>query len=118
LSGSPENILRLWREKRGEEGPADLSGKLAVMLGCWTEEFNRQWYTRNTGYGIRRAGEMARCTIHDWRTCTLDGFVDDLGAVFEAKHTNAFTKSEEVLARYMPQLQHNMAVAGCERALL
>jgi predicted phage-related endonuclease len=39
-------------------------------------------------------------------------------AVWEAKHTSAFAKSEELLERYMPQLQHNMAVAGADRAVL
>jgi hypothetical protein len=39
-------------------------------------------------------------------------------AVWEAKHTSAFSKPEEILQRYMPQLQHNMAVAKAERAIL
>jgi hypothetical protein len=38
------------------------------------------------------------------------------GTVFEAKHTSAFAKSDEVLERYMPQLQHNMAVTGYQQA--
>ena len=38
--------------------------------------------------------------------------------MWEAKHTNAFATSEDVIARYMPQLQHNMAVADVERAFL
>ncbi|NTZ42129.1 YqaJ viral recombinase family protein [Altererythrobacter sp. SALINAS58] len=118
LSGSPERVLRLWREKRGEEGAEDLSDKLPVMLGCWTEVFNRQWYTRITGQKVDRIGERISCKTHAWRSCTLDGFVDEKGAGSEAKHTSAFAKPEEVLARYMPQLQHNMAVVGCERALL
>ena len=41
-----------------------------------------------------------------------------MDAVFEAKHVGAFFRPEEVLARYMPQLQHNMAVKGCELSLL
>jgi hypothetical protein len=56
--------------------------------------------------------------VHSWRGCSLDGFVEAKGAVWEAKHTNGFGKAEEILARYMPQLQHNMAVAKAERALL
>ena len=118
LSGSVDRILRLWREKRNEETPEDLSDRLAVMLGCWTEEFNRQWYTFSTGRLISRAGDNIYCTSHTWRSCTLDGFVDELGAVWEAKHTSSFAKGDEVLTRYMPQLQHNMAVARCERAVL
>lgn len=117
LSGSPERVLRLWREKRGDS-PEDLSSNIAVMLGCWTEAFNRQWYERATGQRVSREGEQVACSVHPWRGCTLDGYVEQQGAVWEAKHTSAFAKPEEVLARYMPQLQHNMAVARCDRAVL
>lgn len=48
----------------------------------------------------------------------MDGFVNELGAVWEAKHTSAFTQQDEVLERYMPQLQHNMAVVGVEKAVM
>ena len=48
--GSDEAALvRLWREKRGEAEPEDLSGNLIVQLGSATEELNRSWYERNTG---------------------------------------------------------------------
>ena len=46
LSGDDERLVRLWREKRGESPPEDLSDRLSVVLGCWTEDFNRQWYER------------------------------------------------------------------------
>jgi predicted phage-related endonuclease len=118
LSGAPELVLKLWREKRGEEAPEDLSSRLPVMLGSWTEAFNRQWYEKCTGQEVTRAGESLRCKTHSWRGCSLDGFVEAKGAVWEAKHTNGFGKGEDILARYMPQLQHNMAVAKAERALL
>jgi predicted phage-related endonuclease len=118
LSGVPERVLRLWQEKRGEVESEDLSGNLAVMLGCWTEAFNRQWYEQLTGERVTQMGDVRVCDQHEWRTATLDGYIAALGAVFEAKHTSAFAKSEELLARYMPQLQHAMAVAGCERAVL
>lgn len=38
--------------------------------------------------------------------------------IWEANHTNPLVKPENLLQRYMPQLWHNMAVAGCELALL
>ena len=38
--------------------------------------------------------------------------------MWEAKHTSAFAKPDEVLERYMPQLQHNMAVTGYQQATL
>ena len=34
-------LIRLWREKRGEVGPEDLSRNLPVQLGLVTEELNR-----------------------------------------------------------------------------
>ena len=43
---------RLWREKRGEVEPQDLSGNLIVQLGNATESLNRAWYERNTGRAI------------------------------------------------------------------
>jgi predicted phage-related endonuclease len=42
-------LLRLWREKRGEAEPEDLSGNLIVQLGVVTEDLNRHWFERNTG---------------------------------------------------------------------
>ena len=42
-------LLRLWREKRGEIEPEDLSGNLVVQLGVATEELNRRWYEASTG---------------------------------------------------------------------
>jgi predicted phage-related endonuclease len=118
LSGDPERVLRLWQEKRGEAEPEDLSGTLAVVLGCWTEEFNRQWYTKLSGNQVLDAGAQLTCSDFRWRKCTLDGVVAGSGAIFEAKHTNSFVKPEDVLERYMPQLQHNMAVAKSDRAVL
>jgi predicted phage-related endonuclease len=35
-------LLRLWREKRGEIEPEDLSGNLIVQLGTATEHLNRR----------------------------------------------------------------------------
>jgi predicted phage-related endonuclease len=42
-------LIRLWREKRGEIEPEDLSGNLIVQLGLATEDLNRRWYEANTG---------------------------------------------------------------------
>ena len=42
-------LLRLWREKRGEVEPQDLSRNLIVQLGLATEDLNRRWYESNTG---------------------------------------------------------------------
>ncbi len=118
FSGDRDKIRQLWSQKRGTSGPADLSDKLNVMLGCWTEAFNRQWYEKLTGETVVDPGSVAVCTEHWWRRCTLDGLVQSSGAVFEAKHSSAFVKVDELLERYMPQLQHNMAVSKTDRAVL
>ena len=118
LSGDAERVLRLWQEKRAEVEPEDLSDRLAVALGCWTEEFNRQWYERLSGNSVIDAGAQLTCGQFRWRKCTLDGIVEKTGAIFEAKHTNSFVKPEDALERYMPQLQHNMAVSKADRAVL
>ena len=46
-------LLRLWREKRGEVEPEDLSANLIVQLGQATEDLNRLWYKRNTGQAVK-----------------------------------------------------------------
>ena len=45
-------LIRLWREKRGEIEPEDLSGNLIVQLGLATEALNRRWYEANTGHAV------------------------------------------------------------------
>lgn len=118
LSGNTERVLHLWAEKRGEKEPDDLSSHLPVQLGCWTEPFNRQWFETLTGRRVSQAAEAKICGVHPWRRATLDGVIKATGTVWEAKHTSAFAKPDEVLERYMPQLQHNMAVTGYQQATL
>jgi predicted phage-related endonuclease len=112
-------LLRLWREKRGEEAPLDLSGVLAVQLGLVTEDLNRHWYELNSG---RRVGDVQRHVVHrtmPWMAATLDGLVKETGAVFEAKFMLPWSFSEEAAAeKHTAQLQHNMLVAGTRKSVL
>ena len=52
-------LLRLWREKRGEVDPEDLSGNLIVQLGRATEKLNRHWYQAQTGRVVTRRPKVA-----------------------------------------------------------
>src|SRR5258707_9938005 len=62
IMGGDENaLLRLWREKRGEAEPEDLSGNLIVQLGVVTEHLNRHWYERNTGHALK---DIQRRVVH------------------------------------------------------
>src|SRR5262252_8067294 len=65
-------LVRLWREKRGEAEPEDLSGNLIVQLGRATEEFNRSWYERNTGRQVRDVQRRVRHSAIPWMAATLD----------------------------------------------
>src|SRR5580704_6549737 len=111
-------LLRLWREKRGEVGPEDLSGNLIVQLGVVTEDLNRRWYESNTGHVIMDVQRQVRHPTLRWMGATLDGRVASSGAVFESKFMLPWSFSEETAAeKYMPQLQHNMWVVAARAAV-
>jgi predicted phage-related endonuclease len=112
-------LVRLWREKRGEAEPEDLSGNLVVQLGLVTEPLNRHWFERNTGHVITDVQRQVQHPVLRWMAATLDGMIEQTGAVFEAKFMLPWSFSE-VLAveKYMPQLQHNMWVINAKAAVL
>ena len=120
IMGTDESaLLRLWREKRGEAEPEDLSGNLVVQLGSVTEDLNRRWYELNTGLTVRDIQKHAKHPALRWMAATLDGVVDGTGAVFEAKFMLPWTFSEEAAAaKHMAQLQHNMWVIQSRSAVL
>src|SRR3954468_4484528 len=112
-------LVRLWREKRGDLAPEDLTDNLIVQLGSVTEELNRRWFQRNTGQGITAVQLHLQHPVIKWMAATLDGLIDPGGAVFEAKFMLPWTFSEEAAAeKHMAQLQHNMWVANARSAVL
>ena len=112
-------LLRLWQEKRGEVEPEDLSGNLIVQLGLATEALNRRWYESNTGQVLTDVQRRIRHPVLRWMAATLDGRVEDTGAVFESKFMLPWSFSEEAAGeKYMPQLQHNMWVVAARSAVL
>jgi predicted phage-related endonuclease len=112
-------LVRLWREKRGELEPEDLTDNLIVQLGSVTEELNRRWYQRNTGQVITAVQRHLQHPVIKWMAATLDGLIDPGGAVFEAKFMLPWTFSEEAaVEKHMAQLQHNMWVANARSAVL
>jgi predicted phage-related endonuclease len=112
-------LLRMWREKRGEAEPEDLSDNLIVQLGLVTEPLNRHWFERNTGYVITQVQRQVQHPVLRWMSATLDGIVEGTGAVFEAKFMLPWSFSEEAAAeKHMAQLQHNMWVTNATAAVL
>jgi predicted phage-related endonuclease len=112
-------LLRLCKEKRGEVDPEDLSGDLLVQLGSVTEELNRHWYEKNSGQVITDVQRRLFHPVHRWMAATLDGRVEAMGAVFEAKFMLPWNFSEEGAAeKHIAQLQHNMWVTASRTAVL
>jgi predicted phage-related endonuclease len=120
IMGSDEDaLIRLWQEKRGETKPRDLSGNLIVQLGIVTEKLNRRWYEANTGQVIVDIQRRIRHPAIRWMAATLDGRLQESGAVFESKFMLPWSFSEEAAAeKYMPQLQHNMWVVAARTSVL
>ena len=120
MSPDEAALIRLWKEKRGEAEPEDLSDNLIVQLGVATEALNRTWYERNAGRRRYRRSALGSapgpsCT---WRQ-PWTAFVKDPDAVFEAKFMLPWSFSEEAAAeKHMAQLQHNMWVTNARSAAL
>jgi predicted phage-related endonuclease len=120
IMGKDEDaLLRLWREKRGEIEPEDLSGNLIVQLGVATEDLNRRWYEANTGQVVTDIQKRFFHPAVQWMAATVDGRIEGGDAVFEAKFMLPWSFSEEAAAeKYMPQLQHNMWVVAARTAVV
>jgi predicted phage-related endonuclease len=112
-------LVWLWREKRGEIEPEDLSGNLIVQLGVATEALNRRWFERNTGRTLEDVQRRIRHPVLRWMGATLDGMVSETGAIFEAKFMLPWSFSEEgAVEKHMAQLQHNMWITNAKEAVL
>src|SRR6266581_377410 len=119
MGNDQDTLVRLWREKRGEAEPPDYSGNLIVQLGVATEPLNRLWYEKTTGQVIKDVQSWVRHPVIRWMVATLDGMVEQTGAVFEAKFMLPWSFSEEAAAeKHMPQVQHNMWVTNAKLAAL
>jgi len=119
MGDDQEDLIRLWREKRGEIVPQDFAQNLIVQLGTVTEGLNRTWYQRCTGQAVTDIQKRVRHPVHTWMAATLDGVVEQTGAVFEAKFMLPWAFTEEAAAdKHMAQLQHNMWVVAARSSVL
>lgn len=121
MEGDPAALIQLWKEKRGEAEPEDLSRVLPVQLGSFTEPFNVHWYELMTGRTVTSEGKRLQNPDYPFAWVTLDGLTTNAAghvAVFQAKHVNQFSKVEEIAQRYQPQVHHEMFVCGLSHAVL
>ena len=92
---------------------------MIVQLGTVTEVLNRAWYQRASGLTVKDIQKRVRHPVHKWMAATLDGTVEQTGAVFEAKFMLPWAFTEEAAAeKHMAQLQHNMWVTASRSAVL
>ena len=83
------------------------------------KSLNRRWFERESGRRLENVQKFLRHPKLDWMGATLDGMVKEETAVFEAKFMLPWSFTEKSAAeKHMPQLQHNMLVAGARRAYL
>jgi predicted phage-related endonuclease len=119
MGGDEDALIRLWREKRGEIEPEDLSSDLVVQLGTVTEGLNRRWFERSTRQAVKDVQRRVFHPVHKWMAATLDGRLEAPEAIFEAKFMLPWNFSEEAAAeKHMAQLQHNMWVTASRSAVL
>lgn len=115
--GDTSRRLLLWQEKTGQIEPEDLSGVLPVVMGSVTESLNRAWFEKVSGLTVTDRGRIERA---GHLRCTLDGMTvyQDAPCVWEAKHIGAFSKIDDAVQRYMPQVFMQMHLTGTRQAIL
>ena len=121
MAGDAERIFELWENKTGRREDDDLSNVLHVQIGIATESLNRVWWEMTSGQSVTHSGEQRVHPSIPFMGCTLDGITmthTGQPAIFEGKHVNAFSKINEVIQDYMPQIHHNAAVVGSNYAVL
>jgi len=116
----------LWDKKqstrRSESG-------LAARIGHALEPFHREWFTEQTGIKVLPNDYIDelphRYAGYDWCTYLDDGLIIDPGLTeigdlqipFEMKAINMMWNPDNLLRKYMPQLQHAMRVMGAPYAI-
>lgn len=116
MSGDQKAIERLWREKRGEIPPLDMSEVILVNLGNLTEPLNADLFEKETGWWVTDEQRKVHYPEWDKAHTTLDGLVretptSDPFAVVEFKFMFPFGFDiEKAIEKYYPQCQHNMMV--------
>jgi predicted phage-related endonuclease len=105
----------LWLVKTGRAEAEDLSDNIAVQLGSHTENFNIKWFEKSTGCFVTKQQKQFKKTIGDVPLVGgSGGKVLNTSSIIEAKHTNPFNTMDDMIERYMPQIQLYCHVSGAE----
>lgn len=118
----------LWRNKTGRSRPPNLDLNPAVQIGVATEALHGRFFQHRTGLPCFPAGErtyehptlafmVAHLDFLTWRDYPTDPERKP-DAVLEAKFHGGALSDEELATRHYWQVQHQMAVAGLDEAVL
>lgn len=105
---------QLWLEKTGQVQEPDLSGKIAVQMGNWLEEFVAKKFEEVTGKMVQRDNKTYFHKDHPFLLANIDRKIIGEKAFLECKTTSAFCADQwedgEIPASYLMQIQHYMNV--------
>jgi hypothetical protein len=113
--------LSLWREKRGLAEPVDLTHAWKPRLGLHTEPLHAWWHSHTEGVDLIVCPDRP-CYFPDvddipaHYAATFDRWDAANDCPFEMKHSHARNCLTDAAAFYMPQIQWQLIVSGCERA--
>ena len=114
--------VELWMEKTDQLPPQE-AGE-AAYWGTQLEALVRAEFTKRTGIEVKQIKQLLQSEEYPFMLANLDGVceVPDVGTcIFEAKTASAFKAGEwedAIPDEYMIQVQHYMAVTGCQGAYI
>jgi len=112
------NWYELYLEKIGEKEPDDLSDVLPVQMGIHTEDFNINWFEKQTGIKVLKKQLFITSKQYPFLYCNIDGVLKEKKALLECKHTNAFSNEVKTAEKYKAQIQHYLMIYGAKKMYL
>jgi len=118
VNGTGAQLYELWEERVGLRPPKDFSRNIQVQRGKHDEPFILFWSELINGHTIAERGAFLKHPHLPSISCTLDGYIAELDAVYEAKCQSAFRDLEAALIWYTPQVLVQMRCRGAARGIL
>jgi len=112
------NWYELYLEKIGKKEPDDLSDVLPVQMGIHTEDFNINWFEKQTGIKVLKKQLFITSKQYPFLYCNIDGVLKEKKALLECKHTNAFSNEVKTAEKYKAQIQHYLMIYGAKKMYL
>lgn len=112
----------LWQVKVGKKEADNLDHIFKVQLGSYTEQFNIDWFCRDTGHEASQQQQELKRVINGVPfKGMVDAFVtseDGNTSILECKHTSSNRSMSDMIDTYMPQIQLYMALSHHDQAYL